>query len=93
MSATLKVPHEMRDFDTHTPTIIGRIGRALREAYAGRHAAKRLATDAHNSPRTAEAWLYGRNVPPSPELIRLMAVNESLEKEIISMVHAMRENG
>lgn len=89
MSATTE-PYTQSQFSTDLST---RIGNAIRKAFTGRGAAKRVAQAADASHRSASAWLYGQNAPRSPELIALMAANEALEQEIISMVHAMRERG
>ncbi len=90
MSATLQTTFpERRNFGRQTA--IQRLSEAFRAAYSGRHAAKRLAADADNSPRTAEGWLAARAVPHTAELINLMARNDALAEEIMRLVHEIRE--
>ena len=55
----------------------------VRRAYHGRRpAAKLLAIDARVSPRTAEAWLAGRNLPSAEPLLRLMQARPDLRAEL-----------
>lgn len=87
MTATTQVSTKMHFL---LPSVAA-IGATLRAAFTGRGAAKRVASAADASPRTASAWLYGEAAPRSPELIALMAANETLEQQIIGMVREMRE--
>lgn len=87
MSATIEPPHEMHILHG----LVARIGTAIRGSFVGRGAAKKVARAAEADPRTAQGWLYGRNSPRSPELIALMAANETLEHEILAMVRDLRE--
>lgn len=90
MSATLEAPHNLQNL-TDRPGIVRRIGAALRGAYSDRHAAKRLSQDTRSDSRTAEAWLYGRTPPRSPELLEAMAANDELENQILALVREIRE--
>jgi hypothetical protein len=71
---------------------VARIAAAIRAAFTGRGATKRVATAADANPRTASSWLYGEAAPRAPELIALMAANEKLEQQILGMVQEMRES-
>ncbi|MCB8880093.1 hypothetical protein ACELLULO517_07590 [Acidisoma cellulosilytica] len=51
-----------------------------------RQAKELLARDAKASPRTAENWLSQKHPPKAEELIRLMANNDDLAKEIWRLV-------
>jgi len=59
-------------------------------AYAGRHAAKRLAVDADVSPRTAQNWLLGLNGPDAERLVRLMAVHPGLQQQVNDDIALLR---
>lgn len=64
-------------------THVDRILDMVRRAYHGRRpAAKLLASDADVSPRTAEAWLAGRNLPSAEPLLRLMLARPDLRAEL-----------
>ncbi len=67
------------------------ISALLRSAFVGRGARKRVAAAADADPRTASAWLYGQAAPRAPELIALMAENDELERQIVTLVHELRE--
>lgn len=87
MSATLKVTHE----PAFLRAAADKIGAGIRAAFQGKGAAKRVAQAAEASPRTVEAWLYGRVAPRSPELIALMAANDEFERHVLALVRDIRE--
>lgn len=64
---------------------------AIQREYAPyRHAAKRLAKDAHTTPRNAENWLAGRTSPNGEKLLHLMSECQALADEINKLVAARR---
>ncbi|HVB68024.1 MAG TPA: hypothetical protein VNE67_09235, partial [Acetobacteraceae bacterium] len=60
-------------------------------AYAGPHAAKRLARDAGGiSPATAKNWLSGRCAPRGEELVTLLAAHQGLFLALLGLAAARR---
>lgn len=62
----------------------------INTVYSGRHAAKRLASDADVSPRTAQNWLLGLNGPDAERLVRLMAVHPGLQQQVNDDIALLR---
>ncbi len=62
---------------------------ALRRVWP-RHTAKSAADAARRSHRTAEDWLQGRARGDWDALIKLMAANERMEREVLALVAAER---
>lgn len=58
-----------------------------------RHAAKLIARKAGATPRTAEAWLAGRNAPYGEHLVNLMAECDGLAAEINNLIRERRRCG
>jgi hypothetical protein len=56
-----------------------------------RHGAKRAATLAGRSVRTAQSWFAARCVPSSADLIRMARQNDALRAELIRTLEATNE--
>lgn len=69
-------------------TVVGGVLR--RQTERERHAVKRIAREAHVTPRAVENWASGLNAPRAAELIRLMAINDELADEILRLVKEAR---
>lgn len=59
---------------------------AFVDAYAGPHAAKRIARDADVSDRTAENWLRGLSWPGLPMAVRMARRNAKLRENLARLM-------